>query len=58
MKVIDLLSLAAGHKLDVEEACSYLSGWIMCYQLYFRELDNSLSGEMKRIEIAMRGQRC
>ena len=55
MKVIDLLSLAAGHKLGVEEACSYLSQVGLCAINYiFRELDNSLSGgEMKRIEIAM-----
>jgi Fe-S cluster assembly ATP-binding protein len=55
LKVIDLLSLAAGHKLGVEEACSYLSQVGLCAINYiFRELDNSLSGgEMKRIEIAM-----
>ncbi len=55
MRVIDLLSLAAGHKLGVEEACSYLSQVGLCAINYiFRELDNSLSGgEMKRIEIAM-----
>lgn len=55
MKVMDLLSLAAGHQLGVEEACSYLSQVGLCAINYvFRELDNSLSGgEMKRIEIAM-----
>ncbi|HPW53492.1 MAG TPA: ATP-binding cassette domain-containing protein [Erysipelotrichaceae bacterium] len=55
MQVIDLLSLAAGHKLGVEEACNYLSQVGLCAINYiFRELDNSLSGgEMKRIEIAM-----
>ncbi len=55
MKVMDLLSLAAGHKLSVEEACGYLSQVGLCAINYvFRELDNSLSGgEMKRIEIAM-----
>ncbi len=55
MRVIDLLSLAAGHKLVVEEACNYLSQVGLCAINYiYRELDNSLSGgELKRIEIAM-----
>ncbi len=55
MKVIDLLTLAAGHQLSAEEACEYLSQVGLCAINYiFRELDNSLSGgEMKRIEIAM-----
>ena len=55
MKVIDLLSLAAGHKLGVEEACSFLSQVGLCAINYiYRELDNSLSGgELKRTEIAM-----
>ncbi|MDL2216569.1 ATP-binding cassette domain-containing protein [Desulfovibrio sp. OttesenSCG-928-M14] len=53
--VQDVLSLAAGRKLSVEEACCYLSEVGMCANDYInRELNATLSGgEMKRIEIAM-----
>lgn len=55
ISVQDLLSLAAGRDLSVEEACSYLSEVGMCANDYVtRELNGTLSGgEMKRIEIAM-----
>ena len=53
--VKDLISLAAGKKTSVSEACSYLSEVGLCAKDYInRELDGSLSGgELKRIEIAM-----
>lgn len=55
LKVFDLLSLAAGRKLTIENACDYLSEVGLCAIDYVkREVDNSLSGgELKRIEIAM-----
>ncbi len=55
MSVQDLLSLASGRALSVEEACCYLSEVGMCANDYVgRELNATLSGgEMKRIEIAM-----
>lgn len=54
LTVRDILSLAAGKELGVEEACSYLSEVGLCAADYvFRELNASLSGgELKRIEIA------
>lgn len=54
IKVIDLLRLAAGTKLSVGEACTYLSKVGLCAREYIdREVNNSLSGgELKRIEIA------
>ena len=53
--VKDLISLAAGKKMSVAEACSYLSEVGLCAKDYInREVDASLSGgELKRIEIAM-----
>jgi Fe-S cluster assembly ATP-binding protein len=53
--VKDLISLAAGKKTSVAEACSYLSEVGLCAKDYAnREVDGSLSGgELKRIEIAM-----
>ena len=53
--VKDLISLAAGKKTNVSEACSYLSEVGLCAKDYInREVDGSLSGgELKRTEIAM-----
>ncbi len=53
--VSDILSIAAGRKLSVAEACEYLSEVGLCARDYInREIDASLSGgELKRIEIAM-----
>lgn len=55
MRVLDLLRLAAGHPLTIEETCGYLSRVGLCAEDYvYREIDNSLSGgEIKRVEIAM-----
>lgn len=52
--VCDLLSLAAGKKISVTEACTYLSEVGLCAKDYIhREINASLSGgELKRIEIA------
>lgn len=52
--VNDLINLAAGRKLSVTEACSYLSEVGLCARDYIsREVNASLSGgELKRIEIA------
>ncbi len=53
--VKDLISLAAGKKTNISEACAYLSEVGLCAKDYInREVDGSLSGgELKRIEIAM-----
>lgn len=53
--VLDLITLAAGKKLNVNEACEYLSEVGLCARDYInREVNASLSGgELKRIEIAM-----
>ena len=53
--VKDLISLAAGSKISVTEACKYLSEVGLCAKEYInREVNESLSGgELKRIEIAM-----
>lgn len=53
--VWDLLSIAAGRELAVNEACTYLAEVGLCANDYVeRELNASLSGgELKRIEIAM-----
>ena len=53
--VKDLISLAAGSKISVSEACKYLSEVGLCAKEYInREVNGSLSGgELKRIEIAM-----
>lgn len=55
LTVKDLISLAAGKKITVAQACGYLSEVGLCAKNYIdRELDASLSGgELKRIEIAM-----
>ena len=55
LRVIDLLTLAAGKGTTLTEACEYLSEVGLCARDYInRELNDSLSGgEMKRIEIAM-----
>lgn len=52
--VYDLISLAAGEKLSVSDACKYLSEVGLCARDYVnREMNSSLSGgEIKRIEIA------
>ena len=54
LTVRDLISLAAGKKLSVAEACAYLSEVGLCAKEYVeREVNASLSGgELKRIEIA------
>jgi Fe-S cluster assembly ATP-binding protein len=53
--VKDLISLAAGKKITISQACEYLSEVGLCAKDYInREVDGSLSGgELKRIEIAM-----
>ena len=55
ISVKDLISIAAGKKMNISEACSYLSEVGLCAKDYInREVDASLSGgELKRIEIAM-----
>lgn len=52
--VKDLITLAAGRKIGVSEACAYLSEVGLCARDYInREVNASLSGgELKRIEIA------
>ena len=54
MKVSDLLTIAAGKALSLDEACSYLTQVGLCARDYLnRDVDTSLSGgEVKRIEIA------
>ena len=54
LTVKDLISLAAGEKLSISAACSYLSEVGLCAKEYInREINASLSGgELKRIEIA------
>lgn len=54
IKVIDLLRIAAGKDLKIQEACNYLSEVGLCARDYInREVNGSLSGgELKRIEIA------
>ena len=55
LTVRDLITLAAGRKLSVTDACAYLSEVGLCARDYIdREINASLSGgELKRIEIAM-----
>ncbi|MBR7184127.1 MAG: ATP-binding cassette domain-containing protein [Clostridia bacterium] len=55
LTVRDLISLAAGRELSINDACSYLSEVGLCARDYVnREVNASLSGgELKRIEIAM-----
>ena len=52
--VKDLISLAAGKKISVSQACAYLSEVGLCAKEYInREVNATLSGgELKRIEIA------
>lgn len=52
--VFDLIQLASGKQMSVEEACRYLSEVGLCARDYVRrEVNASLSGgELKRIEIA------
>ena len=54
IRVLDLLRLASGRPLTVQEACNYLSSVGLCARDYVnREVNASLSGgELKRIEIA------
>lgn len=54
LTVNDLITLAAGRKLTITEACEYLSEVGLCARDYIhREVNASLSGgELKRIEIA------
>ena len=54
IRVHDLLQIAAGKKLSINDACDYLSEVGLCARDYIdREIDSSLSGgELKRIEIA------
>ena len=53
--VKDLINLAAGNNLKMDEICDYLADVGLCAKEYInREVDGSLSGgELKRIEIAM-----
>ena len=52
--VSDIVNLASGKKLSVQEVCAYLSEVGLCAREYVnREINASLSGgELKRIEIA------
>lgn len=54
IQVIDLLRIASGKELSLNEACGYLSEVGLCARDYIeREVNGSLSGgELKRIEIA------
>ncbi len=54
LTVYDLIGLAAGKKIGINEACDYLSQVGLCAREYInREVNSSLSGgELKRIEIA------
>ena len=54
ISVLDLLKLASGKELSLDEACGYLSEVGLCARDYInREVNSSLSGgELKRIEIA------
>ena len=54
LTVYDLIGLAAGKEIGINEACDYLSQVGLCARDYInREVNSSLSGgELKRIEIA------
>lgn len=54
IRVFDLLKIASGQAISVNEACAYLSEVGLCAKDYIeREVNASLSGgELKRIEIA------
>ena len=53
LQVVDLLRLAAGTRLSVSDACTFLASVGLCARDYIdREVNASLSGgELKRIEI-------
>ena len=55
LTVLDLINLAHGEALSLNQACHYLSEVGLCAKDYInREVNDSLSGgELKRIEIAM-----
>lgn len=55
LTVKDLITIAAGKKMSINDICSILSEVGICARDYIdREINNSLSGgELKRIEIAM-----
>lgn len=55
LTVKDLISIAAGKPMNVNDICNILSEVGLCARSYIdREINNSLSGgELKRIEIAM-----
>lgn len=55
LSVMDLITIAAGEKITVSQACGYLSQVGLCAKDYIdREINGSLSGgELKRIEIAI-----
>lgn len=55
LTVKDLITIASGEKITINEACGYLSEVGLCAKEYIdREVNASLSGgELKRIEIAM-----
>ena len=55
LTVKDLINIAAGKKMSINDICSILSEVGLCARDYIdREINNSLSGgELKRIEIAM-----
>ncbi len=55
LTVKDLITIAAGKKMTINDICSILSEVGLCARDYIdREINNSLSGgELKRIEIAM-----
>ena len=52
--MFDLIRLASGKNVSIEDACQYLSEVGLCAREYIkREVNGSLSGgELKRIEIA------
>ena len=54
LRVLDLLRIAAGRRVDVSSACEYLAAVGLCAKDYIdREVNASLSGGgLKRIEIA------
>ena len=54
IRVFDLLKIASGQAITIQEACGYLSEVGLCAKDYIeREVNASLSGgELKRIEIA------
>lgn len=55
LTVKDLIEIASGNTVNMNEACQYLSEVGLCAKEYInRQIDSKLSGgELKRIEIAM-----